>query len=190
VVNQKPLSQVAAIRALFGLCHEKEEPEPRRGRQRLAPLARHLERLRQSNCAETPRCASRRRTTWWSRVLGNGMPPRHCDRTSPLPGCSRSCRARGARRRVIRCLLPVDLTRNSFRQLTRNKDLRIMTRECPLLMPTLPSGCTLPFTLHGAGRKKKVTCFTIPSCLSARRIEKALLRFLLVFWSHSRCTCK
>ena len=64
------------------------------------------------------------------------------------------------------------------------------SRECPLLMPTLPSGCTLPFTLHGAGRKKKVTCFTIPSCLSARRIEKALLRFLLVFWSHSRCTCK
>jgi hypothetical protein len=129
VVNQKPLSQVAAIRALFGLCHEKEEPEPRRRRQRHAPLARHLERLRQSNCAETPRCASRRRTTWWSRVLGNGVPPRHCDRTSPLPGCSRSCRARGARRRVIRCLLPVDLTRNSFRQLTSNKDLRIMLAE-------------------------------------------------------------
>jgi len=93
MVNLKPLSQVAAIRALFGLCHEKEEPEPRRGRQRLAPLARHLERLRQSNCAETPRCASRRRTTWWSRVLGTGVPPRNCDCTSPLPGCSRSFRA-------------------------------------------------------------------------------------------------
>ena len=60
----------------------------------------------------------------------------------------------------------------------------------PLQMPTLPSGCTLPFTLHGAGRKKKVTCFTIPSCLSARRIEKALLQFLLGFWSQRRCTCK
>ena len=32
MVNLKPLSQVAAIRALFGLCHEKEEPEPRRRR--------------------------------------------------------------------------------------------------------------------------------------------------------------
>ena len=190
-MNQKPLSQVAAIRALFGLCHEKEEPEPRRGRQRLAPLARHLERLRQSNCAETPRCASRRRTTWWSRVLGNGVPPRRCDRTSPLPGCSRSCRARGARRRVIHCLLP-GMADPEFvsaaHQEQRSSDHA--SRECPLLMPTLPSGCTLPFTLHGAGRKKKVTCFTIPSCLSARRIEKALLRFLLFFWSHSRCTCK
>ena len=187
MVNQKPLSQVAAIRALFGLFHENEEPEPRRRRQRHAPLAKHLERLRQSNCAETPRCTSRRRTTWWSRILGNGVPPRRCDRTSPLPGCSRSWRARGARRRVIHCLLRRG--RSPGRKLLQRAWDHLST-YCPLLMPTLPSGCTLPFTLHGAGRKKKVTCFTIPSCLSARRIEKALFRFLLFFWSHSRCTCK
>ena len=175
------------MRALFGLFHENEEPEPRRRRQRHAPLARHLERLRQSNCAETPRCASRHRTTWWSRILGNGVPPRHCDRTSPLQEMHQGLSRQRCTRRVILCMLRRGRCPRSSQQ-QRSSDHA--SRECPLLMPTLPSGCTLPFTLHGAGRKKKVNCFTIPSCLSARRIEKALLRFLLVFWSHSRCTCK
>ena len=117
--------------------------------------------------------------------LGIATAPRRCRR------CTRDCRARGAPgvSSSACCAEGADPEFvSAAHQQQRSSDHA--SRECPLLMPTLPSGCTLPFTLHGAGRKKKVTCFTIPSCLSARRIEKALLRFVLVFWSHSRCTCK
>ena len=117
------------------------------------------------------------------------LPPRHCDCTSPLQNQGLS------RQRCTRRVLSLSAAARArpgirYGSSQQHSSSDHVSTYCPLLMPTLPSGCTLPFTLRGAGRKKKVTCFTIPSCLLARRIEMALFRFLFVLWSHNRFTCK